>query len=244
MSPVLILKKNAGFYSIPLFEAYGFRAIFTDRGHDMSFEAASRRAAYKKIGIDGTHLVCPSQVHADGLFVVRQKHRGRGAYERRTAIAATDALITHQKQTPVAVLTADCLPVFVADVKNKVIAMIHAGWKSAHKGLIAKTITKMRVSFSSSSADLIVVLGPAIRSCCYEVGKEFFDYFPGCVCRRNDKIYFDIAQAASVQLKSQGVPAQNIYDSRICTSCANQEFFSYRKEGASAGRGMSLCEII
>lgn len=235
----LILKKHKGFYSIPLYETLGVRALFTTRVWDMGFEG-SRQAAYKALRIKGGDVVCPSQIHGTAVTVVGDEHRGRGAYHRRTAIQATDGLITAGKNILLAILTADCLPVFMFDPKRRVLGLVHAGWKGAHKRIIASAVRRMARVFSTEADDLIVVLGPSIRRCCYEVGREFSAYFPQSTYVKGRKLYFDLAQAVAGQLAASGVAEGRIHDSRLCTSCMDHEFFSYRKEGLQAGRSMSL----
>jgi len=239
----LILKKHEGFYALPLFEPFGVRALFTTRVWDMRFGDPLRTKAYKALRINGRDIVCPSQVHGDTVAVVAQGHRGRGAYRRATALRETDGLITSEKKLSLAVLTADCMPVFLYDPKRKVMALVHAGWKGTRKRIIAQAIKKMAKDFSTEPADLLVALGPSLRRCCYEVGGEFQEYFPGDVQLQGGKFYFDLGGAVLRQLSESGIAAEHIYDSRICTSCMNHEFFSYRKEGAQAGRSMSLMEL-
>lgn len=244
MSLPLILHKHDGFYTMPLFESFGVRALFTTRKYDMSFEGKGRKNAYAKMRIAASQVICPSQVHEDSVFLADEEHGGRGAYERATAIKDTDALMTGVRVLPLAILTADCLPVFILDPEKRAIAMVHAGWKGVHQKIIAKTVRKMSENFLSEPSNLVVALGPAIRSCCYEVGKEFCSYFQGYTSFRNSKYFFDLAGAAIAQLKEAGLQEGHIYDSRICTACRNDEFFSFRKEAQRAGRSMSLMELL
>ena len=244
MSLPLILKKHDGFYTMPLFENFGARSLFTTRKYDMSFEGKGRKNAYANIKIKPGQLICPLQVHKDSIFLVDEEHGGRGAYERATAIQDTDALMTGVRALPLAILTADCLPVFILDPEKRAIAMIHAGWKGLHQKIIAKTVQKMTENFLSEPSHLVAALGPAIRSCCYEVGKEFCTYFQGDTSSRNSKYFFDLAGAAVAQLKEGGLRGSHIYDSRICTACRNDEFFSFRKEADRAGRSMSFMELL
>lgn len=226
------------------------RAVFTTRKYNMGFPAPGRKRlgffrkqAYKKIGLTYSRLVCPSQVHGDTVFIAGPEDRGRGVYTRSNAIPRTDALITNQRHLPLAILTADCLPVFIFDNDKKAIAVVHAGWKGLHQQIIAKTIRRMCQVFKVSPEDLIIAIGPGIRPCCYEVGKDFLTYFKAGISRKGSKIYFDLAQAAGSQMKDAGVRADHIYDSHICTSCMNSEFFSYRREGEAAGRSMAVMEL-
>ena len=249
MSLPLILKRADGFYSIPLFESLGFQGFFTTRRFDMAFEVVdprkkfSRKKAYQKIGLDGSGLVCPSQVHGVSIGVVNRRDRGQGAYARSAALKNKDALMTNEPGLAIAILTADCLPLFMVDAKKKAICLVHAGWKGLHKKIITQAIQRMKAFFKTDVSDLTVALGPSLGSCCYEVGKEFIDFFPGATSSRGGKLYLDMARAAADQLLKSGVESGQIYDTHLCTSCLNQEFFSYRREGERAGRSMSILKI-
>ena len=225
MPTSLILIKSDGFYRIPLFEEFNARAVFTTREKDPDFH---------KMGISGSKLVQPAQVHEDSVFCAC----------KAGAAGEVDALITNYRHLPLAIRTADCLPVFLFDTSHRAIAMIHAGWKGVRKNIILKTIKQMKIKFSTVPSDLIAALGPAIRPCCYEVGYEFRWYFGGFVLPRGNKLYFDIVSAAVNELLGAGVKNGHICDSAICTSCRNDEFFSFRREGLMAGRSLSVMEIL
>lgn len=250
MACPLILERRDGFFGIPLFEGFGLKARFTTRECDMAFgkksaaAALGRREALKKIGISWRRLVAPSQVHGPGVVFVDERLRGRGAFSRKTAIPETDALITAAKNIPIAVLTADCLPVFIFDPRKEAVAIVHAGWKGLANKIISKTVKKMEEAFESDPADFLVAFGPAIRSCCYEVGEDFLKYFSQGFVRRNGRLFFDIPLSAASELKECGVLDSRIFDSFLCTSCMSEHFFSFRREGEHAGRGMSVAEIV
>jgi len=223
MPQPLILKKSNGFYEIPLFEEFNVRAVFTTR---------EKKVDLQKIGISGSKIAQPTQVHGDAVFCACKPGPAGEA----------DALITNCRNIPLAIRTADCLPVFLCDTAHSAIAMIHAGWKGIHKKIILKTIKQMETKFSTDPSDLVAALGPAIRPCCYEVGAEFRGYFGDFVLPRDNRLYFDIVSAAVSELLEAGVNKGHIYDSAICTSCRNDEFFSFRREGLMAGRSFSVIE--
>ncbi len=196
------------------------------------------------MGINGRDLIRPFQVHGASVRTVDRRFKGRGAFDRLSALKETDALITAQRFLPIAVLTADCLPVFLFDPRKRVIAIIHAGWRGVNKRIITTAIQKMSGVFKTSAEDLIAVLGPAMRSCCYEVGREFIGFFGrNVVSTRDNKLYFDLAGAAAEEMREAGISVNSIFDTNICTSCLNGEFFSYRREGTGAGRSMSVLEL-
>jgi len=88
-------------------------------------------------------------------------------------------LFTNQAGILLSVRTADCLPVLLVDPKRRVVAAVHAGWRGALARILEKTVGEMRRVFCSEPRSLLAVLGPSIRGCCYEVGKEVEEAFQG-----------------------------------------------------------------
>jgi polyphenol oxidase len=96
-------------------------------------------------------------------------HRVTGA--SREPLAG-DGLITGTAGLLLAVKTADCVPVLVADVKRRAVGAFHAGWRGTVARVVEKGIGEMRRQFGSVPRDLRAVIGPSIRECCYQVGSE------------------------------------------------------------------------
>jgi YfiH family protein len=90
-----------------------------------------------------------------------------------------DAGITRAPGILLAVQTADCVPILLADTKQRAIAAIHAGWRGTLKRIVMKTIGRMQMMLGTRPQDLIAALGPAIGGCCYEVGPEVAQAFAG-----------------------------------------------------------------
>lgn len=199
----------------------------------------NRRNFLNGLGIDYQDLVCAKQIHASCVRYVKEEDKGRGALAYDSAIADTDALITDKKNLPLAVFTADCLSIFLYDSKTPAIGLIHAGWRSTKEKITAKTIELMQEKFNTQTSDFYVGFGPAIRSCCYKVGKDLHDFGDELI-KRNNHYYLDLVKINKKQVLDLGVKENKIFDSQICTSCRNVEFFSYRKEGKISGRIMSV----
>lgn len=191
------------------------------------------------LGINYQDLVCARQVHGSCARYVRDEDKGRGV-SYGTAVADTDALVTDKKNLALAVFTADCLSIFLYDAKTPAIGLIHAGWQSTKENIAAKTLRLMQREFHTRLEDLSVGFGPAIRSCCYEVGGDFADFFPDGLTTRNNRYYLDLVGINKKQILASGAQEVNIFDSCHCTSCQNKDFFSYRKEGKNCGRMMSV----
>jgi len=149
-----------------------------------------------------------------------------------------DAVITCVSNLMVAVRTADCLPVLLADPKRKIAGAVHAGRGGTQLGIVSETIKKMAERFDCDPVDIRAGLGPCIRSCCYEVDEESAKKFHDCCGGAGDR-YIDIVEANVNQLERAGLSKENIYDGGVCTSCENAEFFSYRADNGVTGRFFS-----
>ena len=112
-------------------------------------------------------LVTLRQVHSDLIHCITS------AGQHPTG----DGLITQFPRVLLGVQTADCVPVLLADPKHKAIGAFHAGWRGTLKRIVEKGVGEMRKHFGTKAGDLRAAIGPAIHSCCYEVGEEVRDKF-------------------------------------------------------------------
>lgn len=201
---------------------------------------ANREKFLSGIGIDYRDLICAKQEHGKNIEYITEANKGSGALEYDSSVAATDGFVTDEKNVPIAVLTADCLPIFVYDPKKPAIAILHAGWRSTEKNISGEGAMAMQERFGSAPEDLLVGFGPAIRSCCLEVEKDFKSNFPYGLINRDGCIFMDIALINRKQLLGCGVKDENISDPKLCTFSKNKDFFSFRKEAQAAGRMISV----
>ena len=149
-----------------------------------------------------------------------------------------DALITNQSGLAIAIRTADCYPILLADSRNRAVAAIHAGWRGTAEQIVITTIEKMSSQFGTDPNDISGAIGPGIGVCCYEVGEDVSSSF-GFVIRT----HLDLALENRKQLESAGVPTENIEALDVCTFCDAERFFSYRREKDNAGRMTSFIRI-
>lgn len=238
MPDSLILKKEPFGYSIPFFESKGAKAFFTTKPLDFRFGHPRRKQMFASLPVAAGRFVCLDQVHGTRVALAGCNKAGAGTRARTNAIEATDALVTPDKNLFISVLTADCLPVFMLDTHKNTAAVVHAGWKGLKKDILSKTIRQMKHCLKSRAEDLWVVLGPCIRSCCYRVGPEFLEHFPGFVRSANGEFFMDLACRAAAEMQDQGVKKSRIFDTGLCT-CCREDFHSFRREGAGAGRCLS-----
>lgn len=207
---------------------------------DTANSLKNRKLFLGQLGLELSDLVCAKQVHASKVMYAKEEDRGRGALYFEDSIEDTDAFITDKRNLPLAIFTADCLSIFLYDSKTPAVGLIHAGWRSTKENICAKTIISMREKFNTAPQDLYASFGPCIRSCCYEVGSDFKVIFPSGVAQKGGRLFLDLIAVNKQQLLSLGVREENMSDSEACTSCQNEEFFSYRKEGKGCGRMMSV----
>lgn len=200
----------------------------------------NRKIFLRKLGIDYHNLVCVQQVHGSKVRYIQESDKGKGALSYDSAIVDTDALITDERNLPLAIFTADCLAVFLYDPDRPAVGLIHTGWRSTKENITTKAVLLMQEIFNTKPDDLYVGFGSVIRDCCYQVGKEFSDCFTYGLKQRDGHYYLDLAGINKKQLLDSGVKPERIFDTNICTSCRNTEFFSYRKEGSGCGRIMSV----
>jgi YfiH family protein len=201
---------------------------------------ANRKSFLGSLGIDYRDLICARQIHSHGVRYVTELEKGKGALAYEDSIADTDALVTDKKNLPLAVLTADCLCVYLYDPLTPAIGLVHAGWRSCKENITACAVQYMQKVFGTQIPHLQVGFGPAIRSCCYEVSQDFHNYFSEGLEERSGRYYLDLAKVNRKQLFRLGVKPDHVLDHSICTSCRNKDFFSYRRDGKTCGRMMSV----
>lgn len=158
-----------------------------------------------------------------------------------------DALITDDVRKSIGVRTADCVPILLLDSRTRAVAAVHAGWRGTLAQIVRETIEKMNSDFGTEPGDIHAAMGPCIRGCCYEVGKDlaeqfssyFPDWDPGAA-----KHLLNLPQANQLQMEAAGVPAAHIYDIRLCTTCETGQFYSYRREPENPGRMVAaICRL-
>ncbi len=168
------------------------------------------------------------------VFLPRQVH-GIAVCVPADGGCEADAVLLTGPNQPAGVLTADCLPIILADTRKRAAAVVHAGRQGVFDNIIAASIVRL----TAAPKDIVAVIGPAIRSCCYEVQPDVFaagyDPFKRFLVAGR----LDIAAAAKEQLLAAGMPESGIFDSGICTSCRTDEFYSHRAEKGDTGRFMT-----
>ena len=196
----------------------------------------------KKISKSPKEIFLLNQIHSSKLIYINKNSKPN--YHRIKA----DAVITNQTHLPIAVLTADCVPVLLYDKKREFISAIHAGWKGAFKDIIPKVI-KFMIKKGCTQKNITAAIGPCIGKKNYNVKKDFENKF----LKKNKKnkiffnykknmIYFDLPNFIRSQLKQNKIT--NIDMKNIDTFNKRNNFFSARRALKSGhddyGRNISI----
>jgi polyphenol oxidase len=188
--------------------------------------------------IDPQNVVRMNQVHSSNVaWVTKAVALG---------IDDTDGILTSEKELFLSVITADCVPVLLYDPKKKHVGAVHAGWRGVYKEVVKKAVAEM-IEKGSDPADILVGLGPCIRSCCYDIAQEHADMFASkfpemndCLAERDGKIFLNLPMLVQYQLQLEGIPVTNMEDAEICTFDSPEDLYSCRREGESFGEFVGM----
>jgi len=134
--------------------------------------AQNRRLLAEAVtGSADTPLIALRQFHSN--LVVRVTASGAS----RAQPPKADGLFTNEPGFLIAIQTADCIPVLVADLRLRAVAAFHAGWRGTVKRIVEEGVGRLRLEFGSRPADLVAAIGPGIGPCCYAVGEEVLSEF-------------------------------------------------------------------
>lgn len=220
---------RAGGVSMPPFDTFN---LGDHVGDDPAAVAANRARLAAAIGLAGDRVVWMNQVHGDRVEVVDEP--------RGTAVDGTDALVTGTPRLALVVVTADCVPVLLADARAGVVAAVHAGRVGAQKGVVARAVEAM-LKLGARAGDISALLGPAVSGANYEVPAAMADEveaaLPGSrTTTAAGTAGLDLRAGIACQLRDLGVSSIDV-DPR-CT-VADPTLFSHRRD-APTGRLASL----
>lgn len=238
--------EEKGLYQFQSFSNFPVVAGFSDRTFNMRFAedlqpgATDRTSFCELLQVPAADLVCPEQVHSASIVLVSEEMKGRGAFSRENTVSRADGMIVKEKGIPLGVQTADCSSLFFYDPAKDTAGVAHVGWRGLYAGLPGKMVAAFTNNFLCRPKDLYVGIGPMIRKCCYEVGEDVAALFAGFVTVRKGKNYLELSRAIIAGLQSMGISRKHIEDSGFCTSCRNELFYSYRREGSLTGRMLSV----
>ncbi|WP_077104252.1 peptidoglycan editing factor PgeF [Mycobacterium terramassiliense] len=220
---------RAGGVSAPPFDTFN---LGDHVGDDPAAVAANRKRLAAAVGLGAHRIVWMNQVHGDRVEAVDGP--------RSAAVDETDALVTGTARLALAVVTADCVPVLLADARAGVIAAVHAGRVGAQRGVVARAVEAMEAR-GAQAGDISALLGPAVSGRNYEVPAAMADEVEAALPGSRTTTAagtpgLDLRAGIACQLRDLGVTAIDI-DPR-CT-VEDPALFSHRRD-APTGRLASL----
>jgi YfiH family protein len=234
-------------------EAAGFLAAFTERtggvshgpfatlnvglraGDDPGCTHENRRRVAAALGIDG--FACVRQVHGDRILAIDRSHAQAGYLGPRSAVGDADGLVTTEAAVALAVLTADCVPVGLAEPATGRLAVVHAGWRGVAAGIVDRAI-----GLFTDPGNVVAAVGPAVGPDHYEVGEDVAAAVAaatdgGAVIRRTGPRHLlDLPGTVARRLEEHGV--RDVEREDVCTACADPRFFSHRRDGPTGRQAL------
>lgn len=168
------------------------------------------------------------QVHGTRVAEV-DTATGRGAL----VIGEADGLMTSVPGILLAVTAADCVPLFLIDIRGRCVALLHAGWRGASAGILESAVERIESRYAVAPSDLALYLGPAICGQCYVVGAAVLDAF-GRSAR--DAAAVDLHLELAERAAGVGVDPGRVARSAWCTKCGPVRLHSHRGQEGGAGR--------
>ena len=179
-----------------------------------------------KIKAISKKIILLKQVHSSKFQYISKRSKFHNKFEG-------DALVTNKRGVPIAVLTADCVPILIYDENKEMVAAIHAGWKGAYKNIVKKVI-KFMINKGCSSKNITAAIGPCISVKNYQVREDFIKRFIKkdkkniiFFKKTKNKNYFNLNKYIYFQLKSLDIKKIDIINKD--TFNAKNNFFSARR---------------
>ena len=221
--------------------------LFTTRHWRLGDAGGDRDAGWLEVAsamaVDPAHLVRAHQVHGTSVVVRRRGDSPPGDAAPRDA----DILVSDDPSIALAIQTADCVPLLMADRRTSAVAAAHAGWRGLAARVPVLAVRALAEAFRADPSDLIAAVGPSICAQEYEVDAVVRDAFAAGGAHRAEierwflpggrarHWQFDGWRAAVDQLETAGVARGDIHVATLCT--ATQPLLcSYRRDGRAAGR--------
>ncbi|MCT9823554.1 YfiH family protein [Pseudomonas sp. TE36184] len=209
-------------------------------------------------GVDHGFCSINDPQRPEDVFICKQIHSASVMEWQADRVANTveaDGVLTRHHH-PIAVITADCLPILFASNNGDWVAAVHGGWKGLQRGIIASAV--QRFAAEGVAVDqLQVAIGPSIKPCCYEVSAAFIAEFqsdqghlwphrqapwsaeqPAPLltpkiappqARQAGSAWFDLSGYGLMLLQAAGIRREQIEVSEVCTYCTSPTFASYRR---------------
>lgn len=222
-----IFKKYSGLFVAFSERKDGSMKYFRDKKHSklIADNVKNRKDFLNRFSIETKAIAYAELTHSNNIRIIRSKS-DIGIIEN------CDGLITDQKNIFLSVTAADCLPIFLFEPEKEIVGMIHAGWRSLEKEILANAVGKIK-ELGGTPDNILIGIGPAICQKHYEVGSEMaekFANYPDSIRKEDAKIYLDLKKIAKLQLLGLGIKENHIEISPDCTYELPKKYFSARRD--------------
>lgn len=202
------------------------------------------------LDIDYSKLVLSNQVHGTHIKDITAEDAGKGIIKQND-LKGTDGLITSDKNVPLVTFYADCVPIFFLDPVQKVIGLVHSGWRGTLKKIGKIMVDKMVNEYDCSTINILCGIGPSIGPCHFEVGEEVYNKFiktfgesEKLYEKKGEKYYINLWKANEIVLINSGIMRENITIAGECTFCNEKLFFSHRRDKGKTGSLAAVLQLI
>ena len=240
-----------GWYCSELSKFSNLKHLFTSKSNDLNLSKhqpyifpeksvdKNRETLCKSLDLNYADLKIPPLAHSDKVFILTNESQ---------EIPQADAVITHLKNIPLLITTADCVPILLYCHEKKVFSLVHAGWRGTAAKIVENTVIAMQENYLIRPSQIIAAIGPAIGQKHYEVGEDVASLLVNAcesdsiINNNGPKPKVDLKQANYIQLDDAGV--MKIFMSELDTALNTSLFYSHRMQGKRAGRqGLIACLV-
>ena len=222
-----------------------YKSLNCGRGSKDSKKKIKKNLNYvsQKMFINKNELILMNQTHSNKVIEIKKSN-----FKNKIN---SDAMITKVKGLALGVVTADCVPILIYDIKNEIVGCIHAGWKGAFTGIIKNTINKIKKLNSNNK--IFASIGPCIGRESYEVDLVFYKKFLNK--SKKNKKYFVPKNKNKKLFNLRKFVADRLVELKVIVDHVNRDtfkekanFFSYRRsckfKQNDYGRCISVINLI
>jgi YfiH family protein len=205
-------------------------------GDEQTAVMENRRRICEGLGIPSYALV--EQVHGAKIIRVGAKRAGAGFEPGSPPVGRADGMATASERLPLAIQTADCMPLVLASSEEPLLAIVHAGWRGFAAGIV-----EAGANLFEDPKSVRAAIGPTIGPDHYEVGEDVAlavsagSSASAVTETRDGKLFLDLPGTAKRVLRAAGVT--KVEDTGLCTACEPERFFSHRRDGVT-GRQVAV----
>ena len=215
---------------------------------------ANRQVLCQVLGFNHDHLKVPGQVHSGNIVQITEA-------DTTPDLSGVDALATSLRAVPLLLHFADCVPVIIYEPRQKLLAIVHAGWRGTAQGIVKNAVQMLAGDLGGEPGEMIAAVGPAISTCCYPTGEDVIEKLLDTVSGEEntgfERAAVDTALVVrpidgslrpnlkafnALQLLQAGVSKVDV--SNLCTACMPELFYSHRQSGGATGRQGAIACLI